>query len=162
MARPRLPAPKRRQHGHRRDRDLADDGAKGRQCIVDPIQHRRRGAAGAGLARTLGAEQRLRGRRGDVREQIVAQRERRLLRRLAADPGAARAPGAAAIGGIVGIAEDHADGFGPDAERAGEDLRRYRLGALVLLGDARPEDDAAAASSRTAAASPVGRAWAAG
>src|SRR6202020_3677151 len=59
-----------------------------------------------------------------------------LKRRFAADAGATRGPGAAAIGRLVGIAEDDADLLHRYAEHAAEDLRRQRLRALPLFGDA--------------------------
>ena len=59
-----------------------------------------------------------------------------LKRRLAADAGAARSPGAAAIGRLVGVAEDDAHLFHGHTEHAADDLRRERLRALPLFGDA--------------------------
>ena len=70
---------------------------------------------------------------------------RRLQRGLAADAGAARGPGAAAIGRVVGIAEDDADALHRDAEHAADDLRGERFRALPLFGDAGLADHRAAA-----------------
>ena len=60
----------------------------------------------------------------------------RLQRGLAADAGATRGPGAAAIGRVVGIAQDDADAVHRNAEHAADDLRGERFRALPLLGDA--------------------------
>ena len=69
-------------------------------------------------------------------ENVLAQDLRRLKRGLAADAGAARGPGAAAIGRVVGIAENDADAIHRDAEHAADDLGGERFRALPLLGDA--------------------------
>ena len=88
--------------------------------IVDDVEFGRRG---------------LQDRGRDI-QNVLAQDFRRLKRCLAADPGAARCPGAAAIGRVVGIAEDDADALHRDAEHAADDLRGERFRALPLLGDA--------------------------
>ena len=67
---------------------------------------------------------------------LLAQDLGRLQRGLAADAGAARRPGAAAIGRVVGIAENDADAVHRNAEHAADDLRGERFRALPLLGDA--------------------------
>ena len=78
---------------------------------------------------------RLQDGRGDI-EDVLAQDLCGLQRRLAADAGAARGPGAAAIGRVVGIAEDDAHALHRNAEHAADDLRGQRFRALPLLGDA--------------------------
>ena len=74
--------------------------------------------------------------RGRRREHVVAQRLAGLPRRLAADAGGARRPGAAAVRRVVGIASDDAHPLNRHAERRGDDLRKNGLGALPLFGDA--------------------------
>ena len=69
-------------------------------------------------------------------ENIPAQHLCGLKRRLAADAGAARGPGAAAIGRVVGIAENNADTLHRNAKDAADNLRRERFGSLPLLGNA--------------------------
>ena len=88
--------------------------------IVDDVEFGRRGLQDGGR---------------DI-EDVPAQNLRRLECGLAADAGAARGPGAAAIGRIVGIAENDADALHRNAEHAADDLRGERFRALPLLGDA--------------------------
>ncbi len=79
---------------------------------------------------------------GDVQD-LGAQVARGEIDGLAADGGAARAVGAAAIGHGVGVAGEHAHAFHGHAERRGGDLAHDGVGALALLGDADRADDAA-------------------
>ena len=78
---------------------------------------------------------RLQDRGGDIQD-VAAQHLGGLQGGFAADPGAARGPGAAAIGRVVGIAENDADPLHRDAEHAADDLRGQRFRALPLLADA--------------------------
>ena len=82
---------------------------------------------------------RLQDRRRDGKD-IVAQNLGRLQRGLAADAGAARGPGAAAIGRGVGVAEHDANPVHRDAEHAADDLGRQRFRSLALFGDAGMRD----------------------
>ena len=70
-------------------------------------------------------------------EDVRAQRPSRLQHRLAADAGAARGPGAAAVGRHPGVTGDHPDFVDGDADCARGDLRERPFGALPLLADAR-------------------------
>ena len=94
------------------------------------------------VADVEGVRGRLQDRAGDL-EHVLAQRLAGLQRRLAADAGGARRPGAAAVGRVVGVAGDDANALDRHAEGGRDDLRGDRLGALALLGDARLADDRA-------------------
>ena len=78
---------------------------------------------------------RLQNRRCDV-QNIFAQYLGRLQRGLAANSSAARCPGAAAVGRIIGIAKNDANALHGNPEHAADDLCRERFRALPLLGDA--------------------------
>jgi hypothetical protein len=75
------------------------------------------------------------------RDDVLAQGLAGLERRLAADAGGARRPGAAAVGRDIGVAEDDAHALERHAEGGRDHLRDDGLGALALLGDARLADD---------------------
>ena len=77
-------------------------------------------------------------------EDVFAQHEPGLQHRLAADAGAARGPGAAAVGRGVGVTGDHAHAVDADTDRIGRDLREDGLGALALLAHAGHHRDHAA------------------
>ncbi len=76
-------------------------------------------------------------------EDVLLQREPGQQHRLAADPGRARGPGAAAVGHLVGVAGEHFHAAHLDADGGRRDLRHNGVGALTLLGDAGRGDDRA-------------------
>src|SRR5439155_11759035 len=71
---------------------------------------------------------------GDI-EDVLAQDFYGLQGRLAADAGAARGPGSAAIGRVIGISQDNTNPVHRYAEHAADDLRGQRFRTLPLLGD---------------------------
>ena len=81
--------------------------------------------------------------RGDV-EDLGAQRLPRLGDGLAADPGGAGRPGAAAIGRVLGIAGDHPHPVDGNPHRGRRDLGGDGLHALALFGGAGGDEHVAA------------------
>ncbi len=88
--------------------------------IVDDVEFRGRG---------------LQDRCRDIQD-IAAKNLGGLQRRLAADSGAARGPGAAAIGRVVGVAQNDPDARHRNPEHAADDLGGQGFRALPLLADA--------------------------
>ena len=74
---------------------------------------------------------------------FCAQRLAGLPGGFAADAGRARGPGAAAVGRVVGVADDDAHALDRHAERRRDALRDHGFGALALLGDAGVAEDRA-------------------
>ena len=79
---------------------------------------------------------RLRDRAGE-RQDVLLEHRAGAQRRLAADRGAARGPGAAAIGRDRAVAAGHADLLDRHADAVGDDLRDAGQRALALVGQAR-------------------------
>ena len=71
------------------------------------------------------------------REDVLLEHRAGAQRGLAADRGAARGPGAAAIGRDRAVAAGHADLLDRHADAVGDDLRDARQRALALVGQAR-------------------------
>ena len=115
--------------------DAAEFGQRHQLGLARSVDHR------IAVQRQLGRRP-AQDRRGHQQD-VLAQRLAGLQHRFAADAGAARGPGAAAIRRDIGVAGDDADLVHRHADRVGGDLRKDCFIALALLADADQHSDAA-------------------